>query len=346
MKALAVSALGFEDISKKEIKDLLGKNAEVIEGGVVFKIDSKESLAKFTYTTQSSIRVIKLLEKFDFLKSKKFCIEAIKVNTDKSSSDMIEELKEKILSNVKAKFTYSEPDYTLILFMNSKETYIGLDYSGFDLSKRDYNLFPNKFGVRGNIAYCLLMYGEYSPKDVLVDPFCKNGPILIEAACFASKKSINYYQKDKFAFNNFLKYEFKDQEQKPKAKIYALDPEMTCINATRKNAKIAGVNKYIILSRKEADWIDLKFQKESVDKVITVLPLFTKLGEKKAAKQVNEFLNRSQQILKKDSIVTILTNNKEKFLEILEQYQYKVIDEREIWTGKEKKFSLKLQQNL
>ena len=96
MKCLCISAAGFEDISKKEVKELLEKDSEIIEGGVIFDA-TKEELAKFAYTSQSAARVIELLDNYNFLKNKKFCIDCIKVNSDKSSPDMIEEAKENII---------------------------------------------------------------------------------------------------------------------------------------------------------------------------------------------------------------------------------------------------------
>ena len=63
MKALAITHKGFENICSKEIKELLNLNSEVKDSVVLFDYKGHKELCKLCYLSQSTIKIISLLDK-------------------------------------------------------------------------------------------------------------------------------------------------------------------------------------------------------------------------------------------------------------------------------------------
>ena len=67
MKGLAICYKGIEDISAKEISELIKAKTEIKEGCVVFDADNLEDLALLCYKTQSINRVLLLMDEIPWL---------------------------------------------------------------------------------------------------------------------------------------------------------------------------------------------------------------------------------------------------------------------------------------
>ncbi|MBI4153320.1 hypothetical protein HY497_02255, partial [Candidatus Woesearchaeota archaeon] len=225
-KGLVVSEYGLEDISLREVKELIGANGKKVEGGVVFDA-SADGFAILCYKAQSVKRVLLLICDFvfeDFFKdvekefkksgiskiiqsNKKLSIEGLRVGEHRFNRVDAAQHIAKILGK---KIDYDAPDACVFVYIVNDHCYIGIDLSGFDLSKREYKIFSHAASLKGTIAYAALQLAGFDARKQLLSCFSKSGVFEIEAALCASGKAVNFYKKEKFAF---LKLdEFKDKK--------------------------------------------------------------------------------------------------------------------------------------
>ncbi len=353
MKGLGITIKGFEEISSKEVKELIKTDCKIEEHIVIFETKQKD-LCKLAYMSQSLIKVIELLKQFkitDNIKEKVQKIDWKKIIKDKSfkvrckrlgkhdftSQEMQGQIGEYVLDKHKAKVCMDSPDLIIYLFINNENCYLGIDYCGFDLSKRDYKIFSHACSLNGAVAYGLIKYTGYNKKGFVLDPFSGIGTIPIETAFFSLNKSINFYKKDKFAFNNFVDIDLSkfDKENKHKDKIIGYDILLRNIAASKKNAKIGGVNKTVGFSRIEVEWLDTKFKEHEVDFIITHPPIDSKIiSEKEIEKIYKEFFYQADYVLSKGGRIGILST-KDKLLKKCTD-KFKLEKETEVMQGKQK----------
>lgn len=357
MKALLITHKGIEDVSEKEIKEIIKTNTQIKESAVMFEIKKLEDACLVCYKSQSAIKVLYLLTEFDVEKnfekttsSLKKQIEALDLKNwvkktvkitckrlgahDFSSIDIAAEATKLLAKKYKIRTDFKNPETTLFIYIFENQGYFGIDLAGIDLSKRDYNIFPNPAAPKGTIAYALLRLADYKKENALLDPYVKSGIIPIEAALFANNISPNYYQKNELAFTKFAELK-EEKKSSSKTKIFGTDSQMNNIRAAEKNAKIAGVKKGISFSRMDIDWLDTKFKKGQIDKIVTLLPSESKrLDETKITKIYNEFLYQAEYILNKEGIILAITRSPEKLVELAAKYNFKT-KERTVWSGKE-----------
>ena len=205
------------------------------------------------------------------------------------------------------------------------------------MSRRDYNIFPHQNTLKGTISYALLRIADYKKEDALLDPFARSGNIPIEAAFFAKKISPNNYRKNELAFSKFagLEEEMNEKENSRETRIFAVDSQMNSIRAAEKNAKIAGVKKDVQFSRMDIDWLDTKFKKGQIDKIVTLLPSITRrIDEGKITKIYNEFLYQGDYILNSKGMIVAVTRSPEKLIETAAKYGFHA-KQRSVWSGQE-----------
>lgn len=274
-------------------------------------------------------------------------------NENLSSEEIAGNIGALIIENIKKQKKYKQnvdldnPDITFLVFINKNTAYFGIDFSGRDLQKREYKLFAHPDSLRSTIAYALIRIAELKPKEVLLDPFCHSGEIPIEAALFTTNFPINYYSKEKFSFLKFKPFKkfnfnkfFKDIDKKitkpKKPLINCFDPNLLNLNAAKKNAKIAGINKSINFSRMDIEWLDTKLDKESTNKIVTRPPELTKTTNlKDIEKLYDQFFYQAEFILKKQGKIVIISKNTDLLKKGSEKYKFKVEKEREIYSGKQ-----------
>lgn len=322
MKAIALTNKGLEDISKKEIKELTGRTAKIQEGILIFEAEQEE-IIKICYLARSITKLVLLVENPEgWIKGKTFAIRGKTENAEKFQ--------------IRGKVNLKNPD---IEFYAVNEKYCGIDLTGEDLAKREYRIFLGSESIKGNIAYALARIAGYSPKKTLLDPFCRDGIIPIEAALYAVNMAPRYYKKDKFNFMKIFptKLEKFDDIKKAKTKIFAIDHQITGINAAKKNAKIAGVNKHITFSRLQTIDLELKFEKNTVDCIATMMPYLGKIPEAKIKAVYKEFFYNAAYILSKKGKISVLTRlqRKEMLEQTAKENKLKLKEERNIMIGKE-----------
>lgn len=358
MKGLAICHKGIEDITALEVKELIGKESLIEDRAVIFDATLDE-LAKVTYMARSVKRVVLLLgeikisENFkktaqrlnglvkqidikEWLDGKSFKVEckrvSIKISHDFTSQQIEEKVGELLLKKQKTKVALSNPDTVVYVFINDNELYVGIDFAGIDLSKRDYKIFSTASALNGAVAYALVRIAKLKQKETMLDPFCGCGTIPIEAALYLKNMSVNYFRKDKLVFTKFIKTPPKD-ETKQDFKVIAYDQQINLMKATKKNAQIAGVHKDIEVSKIDIEWLDTKLEKHSIDKIITQPPFPSKtLDTKKAEKLYKEFFYQADYILADKGIIAVILEKDELFKKCMDKL--KIAEEREIMQGK------------
>ena len=111
--------------------------------------------------------------------------------------------------------------------------------------------------------------------------------------------------------------------------IYNIDNSMKYLNYAKKNSKIAGVGKKINFSRMDMEWLDTKFDKNKIDKIVTKFPLL----QNKIDELYNEFFYQAEFILNNKGKV-ILIGDKTQIKKFSSKYNFKITGVRSVFSGK------------
>jgi putative N6-adenine-specific DNA methylase len=355
MEALAISYEGMEDITAKEITELIKAKTEIKLSCVLFETNRLENLALLCYKAQSINRILLLLGKFqiskiedlkkiskiDFskwLKNRTFAARCQIISSSLSSQEV-----EKTAGDcINATVNLENPDITVFVYIYKNDCYVGIDLSG-DISRRDYKIFSTPISLKGTIAYSLLRIANYTKDKLLLDPFCGSGEIIIEAALFADNFSVNFYNKKKFPFvkiKDFVKFDLEviDKEiKKERTRIYAFDSQQRYVKSAEKNAKVAGIHKNIIFSRVPAMDLELKFKEKEVDIIVTNPPRPSSSFNPELIKKLyHEFFYQAEYILNNKGKIALCSSKPELLKEKAKKFNFEINEERELSHGKAK----------
>lgn len=365
MRGLTITSKGIEETASTEIEELLNTECLKEECCVSFNFENFEDLCLLCYKSQSINRVLYLFDCFEFndffndfekfiekielkdwlSRHKNFKTECIRIGSHAFNSVDVEvKTRELILKYYRnEKIRYDSKAYNIIFFVYivNKKCYFGIDFSGFELNKRGYKIFLHADSLRGTIAYALLRECGFDKKELLLDPFSRDGVVAIEAAFYSCDFPHNYYRKDKFAFLKLdlgADYEIffgkiDKKIKKSKTKIYSFDYMFKYVDYSRKNAKIAGVDKQINFSRTELEWLDIKFKKGIVDKIATNPP---KSKNANLEKIYNEFFYQAEYILKKNGRIAMISTIQDFVKKHASNHNFIVEKEKEVWSGENK----------
>ena len=360
MKGLAITSLGIEDVAAKEIKEIINGEAELKQGHLLFNFNNFKELCLLCYKTQSLERIVFLLNDIKTRKItnlKKLVTPEIINYLDKNVNFKVESesehinaiIGEQIIKVVKNNKNYrpqvdlENPDIIFYIFIDKSHAYLGIDFSGFNLYKRDYRIFTHHTTLRATIAYSLIRIANFKKNNLLVDPFMGSGIIPIEATLYATNHAVNYFRKEKFLFLkfNFLDINFKkffnEIDKKiinKKCKVFGFDNQWYYVNISKKNAKIAGINKFLHFSRLDVEWLDTKFDKESVDIIATHPPELTKYNKRDLEPLYKELFYQAEFILNNKGKIGIISNSLDLFKKYATLYNFRLAHEREVWSGK------------
>ncbi len=366
MKGMIITHPGLQAVAAKEVKELIGVIPSIGPSVALFESDKIEDFCLLCYKSQSAVKVIQLFMKFEiqeledafeeiknydlslFLKDRTFAVRAKIINND--SLDHMETEREvgAILHDAYkaegAKVNLDDPDLTFYVYVFNEMFYFGLDFAGFDLSKRDYRLFGQSDSIKGSLAYSLVRLSGYEKGSIFLDPFSQSGTVCIEAAIFASQRPVRFYEKDRFAFHRFPHLEgfdldgFFEKHDKfePVKDINCFDGQQRHLKSAEKNAKVIGVNKILNFSRLEVEWMDTKFEKESVDCICTNPPRpSVHYTSESLEKAFQEFFYTADFILKPEGKIVLLGKNYPKLLGLAQRYSFTLKSNFEVFQGKE-----------
>src|SRR3989344_9146175 len=365
MKGLAITSKGVEETASLEIKELINADCKISECCVVFEFNKFEDLCLLCYKAQSVDRIIYLIGSFEFRefplefekfiekkdfdewigKNKNFKVECVRIGKHEFKSVDAESKATGIIlekyKNNKIKFNIKGWDIIFFICIVDNKCYFGVDFAGFELNKRAYKIYLHPNSLRGTIAYALVKESGFQKGEILLDPFSRDGIIPIEAAFYANDFPVNYYKKDRFAFlklglgvdyDGLFRKIDKKILKKPKAGVYSFDHLFKFVHFAKKNAKIAGVEKSINFSRVELEWLDIKFKKESVDRIATSLPSSKNANLDKIYK---EFFYQADYILKKDGRIAAIARIPDLAIKHAGSNNFEVIKQKEVWSGEQ-----------
>jgi putative N6-adenine-specific DNA methylase len=364
MKGTIITHPGLEAVSGKEVKELIGQDPRISRSIAQFSTDNIEDFCTLCYRAQSAIKVLHLffsskpkkiddvlptIEEIDlkeWLKDKTFCVRAKIVDNDLFDTMESERLiGEVIHEKYKAKVDLENPDITFFAYVIEDDFYFGVDFAGFDLSKRNYKIFALADSIKATVAYSLVRLAGYKEGMTMLDPFTHSGVVAIEAALFASKKPVNFYNKDKFAFTRFpqLKdfdaeafFAKHDKEFHDIKGITASDSQQRHLKSAEKNAKIAGMNKQLTFTRMEVEWLDTKFEKLSIDRIVSNPPKISRLlTEKGFEKMFQDLFYTADFVLKPDGRIVILVKNYKQILNYATRHNFELTANFKFMQGKE-----------
>ena len=292
---IATCIEGLEDICIKEVK---GK--KIFPARVKFEGKVKD--------LKSCIHVYKLIKKFkikkieDIIKSikkypikGKFRVICERKGEHKFNSFEVQGRLAKHLTTLGFEPDLKKPDTIVFVDIIDDNCLIGILLKE-NLQKRDYRFKLTAENINANLAYALLSLVKCNKKSTIVDPFCRDGVICIEAARLG-------------------------------AKVYGFH---TNTRNARINSKIAKVN--VDLSNKELDWLDTNFSKKTVT-IISYIPSHSKNKPfDEMDKFVKELFHQAEYVVKdyigliaqKDDLISLYSKN------------FKLVDKRLVNIGESK----------
>lgn len=363
MTGLVLTNPGLEEISAEEVRKLVKvKNIKILAERVEFEGEIQD-LITLCYNGRTFTKVILQLSKVNFEKEiplqildnlKQYLAERAVVNCERkgkhnfTSYDAEHILNKTLAERYNIAIDYKKPQTRFIALIEDNNCLFGIDFSGIDLGRRDYRIFLGNEALKGNIAASLLFIADYEPEHALLDPFCRHGIIPIEAALFATNTSPHKFDKEKFAFTTLpnIKAKFADKEKNFAGTIIAMDDNFKHVSAAQKNAKIAGIIKQIDFSRTNLEWLDSKFGKNFLDRIITFPPQPGRsLSEDKTEKTYHQLFYQAEFILKKDGKICLcMKRGMDLAKRKAEEFKFKLEKEQTIMQGEEKLTVLIFQQ--
>lgn len=309
MTYLGITLNGLDDVASEEIKDVVnGKIISKDRGKIIFS--SKKNNFK---NLRGVERVLRLIKEFNFnnlgefeenIKDLNFSpvkgtfrVDCKRIGEHNFNSvDVGRVIGDVIFEKFNKKVDFKQPKNIVYVDIFNDKCFIGIDLTG-KLSKRDYRIKVHASSINACLAYCMLRLSNLKANEVLLDPFCGDGIICIEAG---------FYKK---------------------CKVIGADKRAGYLRSCRINSKIAKVNSEFI----EYSLLDDKIKKKGVDKVVSNVPCPTKrIGSGQAERIYKELFDKLNKFLKANGICVFLCNSTEQLVNNAKDYDFKLIDKIEI----------------
>ena len=147
------------------------------------------------------------------------------------------------------------PDVQLNLFIHDESCVISFDTSGYSLHKRGYREETVEAPIQETMAAALLKLANYQGNEILYDPCCGSGTLLIEAALMASKTPPGFFRKQ-WGFFHLPDYNQErwlqckaelDRLRIPleKGRFFGTDSSKKAIHAAKVNLRAAGIHQFV-----------------------------------------------------------------------------------------------------
>lgn len=347
---IACCITGLENIAQDEIKKLIQESSEILIQGKLIINTTEEKIGNLIYNTRSLTYVYELLKEsqitnleqireiakdidFKNIIKQNFMVQCNREGQHPFKSiDIEKELGAYIHETYKFPVNLENPITTVFVDVLDAFCAIGIDLTGHKLSKRDYRIKLTSQPTNPCIAYSLIKLSNWNAKESLLDPFAKAGEIPIEAALLATNISPQKHIKNKLLFLKlYPNTKLVDKETYPKTEIYSADEIMGHVRYAETNAKLAGVNKQMRFTHMETQWLDSKFKKGTINKIISFPAQISQLHPMEELEQrYKDFFYNAEYILKKQGTITLLMNtNLELVHRFASEYKFKVFNKIE-----------------
>lgn len=203
--------------------------------------------------------------------------------------------KDAIVDRIRKK-TGSRPDSgpnlnktVVFIFWKNDRAQIYLDTSGESISRRGYRTETSVAPMQETLAAALILASKWQPGQHFINPMCGSGTIAIEAALQALNKAPgllrpNYGIKHILGFDeerwNDLRSDLKNKGEKDfEGRIIATDHDVRAVNATRKNARTAGLDHLIEV--KKCDFSETEIPNDKTGIIMLNPPYGDRIGNEK-----------------------------------------------------------------
>ena len=296
MKIIATCAMGIESILKFELYDL-GYKDLTIENGFISLNGTLKDVIQLNLWCRTAGRIFIELpsfkaKSFDDLydavkdidwtkwleKDSKCTIDSVSSKNSElfSKSDIQRITKKAIISSLQRSYSVQRFPETgahvpIRVVINNDHVSLRLDTSGHGLNKRGYR---TRFDapLRETLAAAIIKLSRWDPEnDVLLDPFCGSGTILIEAAMIANNIAPGLNQN--FCSEDWLMFDSSDWEnaheealakiKKIDYRIYGSDNNPDILKTARYNFKKANIDNIFVETKEFID-IQSRFEKGKI----------------------------------------------------------------------------------
>ncbi len=309
MKFFFLVNKGLEEVAQQEITELIKVKSEIKEEVLTFSASEQDSSILLNHSQTVKRLLVAIIKTKDinscklenlplldrFSSKKTFLVEVEGIKGQENRLEIARSLTKKIFDKLgfEMKIDFKQPDIKVFVYYNQDEYFIGIDLCGGELNKREYRLFPHQASFKGDLSYFFLRKSGYQKKDKLLVAYLRDGVLAIEAALFANNLPLRDIN------TSLLEIKKETESQKANRFIYAFDPSLQNINASRKNAKLAGVNEFIKLNKYSLEDVDLKNSENEFERIIMYV---TKKDEDK----INEIYYQMNYILKKKGTLLLI----------------------------------------
>lgn len=278
MKArlFATVPMGIEDVSSKEIEEILGCRAVPDISKIFFEADLKKAVYCLNLKARTLHKVLiqlcrgsfeqlndiyKLVESVDYTpfigKNQSFAVRSERVGIHNFTSiDVSRTVGQAIIDSYqksirkKLQVNLENPDVEIHALVRENEFLLGINTTGKSLHKRGYRVYEHPAALKPTIAAAMLKISGWTPRRSLIDPMCGGATIPIEAAFIAHNIAPNRYRTD-FAFLKHKMFKVEEFEEFRKRtlekeringfEIYGMEKFQKHLGGGIKNAEKAGV---------------------------------------------------------------------------------------------------------
>jgi putative N6-adenine-specific DNA methylase len=269
-------AQGLEELLLEEIQALGFDKVKTGFRGVTVEVEGLQAVYRLNYCSRIASRVLYPLTKFNCYNAKSLYKEASEIDwlqyiprgktfaidanvTHKQLRNSLfaaQVVKDAICDQFRAKtgarpnVEPKDPDVQLNLFIREPYAILSFDTSGVPLHKRGYRLEGVEAPLQENLAAALLKIGEYKEEELLCDPCCGSGTLLIEAALMATHTPPGYLRNQwgfmflpEFVQQEWLKVKVEADKGRKSLKaghIFGCDINKNAVRVTKTNLRAAG----------------------------------------------------------------------------------------------------------
>ena len=184
----------------------------------------------------------------------------------------------------------------VFVFWKNDRAQIYLDTSGESISRRGYRTETSTAPMQETLAASMILASKWKPGNHFINPMCGSGTIAIEATLQALNKAPgllrpNYGIKHILGFDedrwNDLRSDLKNKANKDfEGRIIATDYDVRAVDATRKNARTAGLDHLIEV--KKCDFSETEIPEGDPGVIMLNPPYGDRIGNEKELEPVYE----------------------------------------------------------
>ncbi|MDO8628170.1 MAG: THUMP domain-containing protein [Nanoarchaeota archaeon] len=282
---IATTYQGIEDLTAQEVK---GK--QLAPGRIQYEgtqttfhtvIHTYQLIKYFTFKTIEDIETE--AKKHTYLFTKPVRVDCERHGNHKFNSVDVEKAFSAVLRAQGKTINYKQPEETLFIDIIDNHCFIGLPLA-MNQNKRNWRMKHNNQGANAVLAAAMIKLAHYQPGQTIIDPYSKDGTILIEAA------------------------------QQGAGNLHGYDNNKNNIRNAAINTKLAKAT--ITYHNDDTSWISTHFKKGEIDAIISYPPFESKRRKETYIKNnYHELFQQAHDLQIKTIVILTPTNNTKNYQE-------------------------------